>query len=207
MSQPARMPTSKSDGKVSIRKVEKSFGRNAVLKGVDLEIADREFVILLGPSGCGKTTLLRILAGLEWADVGEVWMGDRRVDALEPKERNVAMVFQSYALYPHMTAFDNQAFSMKLRGKPKEEIRERVTHAARTLGLEALLDRFPRQLSGGQRQRVSMGRAIVRSRPGLSIRRTTFEPRRAASGAYAWRDQGFASQARNDLNLRHTRSG
>jgi multiple sugar transport system ATP-binding protein len=148
---------------VLVKRVEKSFGRTKVLKGVDLAIHPKEFVILLGPSGCGKTTLLRIIAGLEKSEGGEVWIGDRRVDGLEPKERNVAMVFQSYALYPHMNVFNNQSFSLRLKRMPRPEIRERVDRAARTLGLEKLLDRFPRQLSGGQRQRVSMGRAIVRS--------------------------------------------
>jgi multiple sugar transport system ATP-binding protein len=149
--------------KVTVRRVEKSFGRTKVLKGVDLAINSTEFVILLGPSGCGKTTLLRIIAGLEKAEAGEVWIGDRRVDGLEPKERDVAMVFQSYALYPHMNVYHNQSFGLRLRRMPRPEIQERVGRAARTLGLENLLDRYPRQLSGGQRQRVSMGRAIVRS--------------------------------------------
>jgi multiple sugar transport system ATP-binding protein len=149
--------------RVVVRGVEKSFGRTQVLKGVDLEIDPREFVILLGPSGCGKTTLLRIIAGLERCDAGEILIGERRVDGLEPKERDVAMVFQSYALYPHMNVFDNQSFSLRLRRMPRTEIRDRVERAAQTLGLGNLLDRYPRQLSGGQRQRVSMGRAIVRS--------------------------------------------
>ncbi|MEQ9690966.1 MAG: sn-glycerol-3-phosphate ABC transporter ATP-binding protein UgpC [Bauldia litoralis] len=148
---------------VRISGVKKSFGRTKVLKGVDLAIEREEFVILLGPSGCGKTTLLRIVAGLELAEAGEIWIGDRRVDQLEPKDRNVAMVFQSYALYPHMNVFNNQSFSLRLRHTPKEEIRTRVHQAAKTLGLDQLLERYPRELSGGQRQRVSMGRAIVRS--------------------------------------------
>jgi multiple sugar transport system ATP-binding protein len=149
--------------RVLVKQVRKSFGRTPVLKGVDLAIDDKEFVILLGPSGCGKTTLLRIVAGLERCDSGEIWIGGRRVDGLEPKERDVAMVFQSYALYPHMNVFDNQSFSLRLRRTPRTEIKERVMRAAETLGLQNLLDRYPRQLSGGQRQRVSMGRAIVRS--------------------------------------------
>jgi multiple sugar transport system ATP-binding protein len=159
-SEPAR---SLSDGSVIIKGVEKSFGRTKVLKGVHLEISNGEFVILLGPSGCGKTTLLRIIAGLELSDAGEVWMGGRRADALEPKERNVAMVFQSYALYPHMNVYNNQSFSLRLRRMPRDQIRSRVMEVAGILGLEQLLNRYPRELSGGQRQRVSMGRAIVRS--------------------------------------------
>jgi len=149
--------------RVTIKRTTKSFAQTKILKGVELEIAPREFIILLGPSGCGKTTLLRIIAGLEQADAGEVWIGGRRVDELEPKNRGIAMVFQNYALYPHMNAFDNHAFSLKLRRLPKPEIAARVQQAARSLRLESLLNRFPRQLSGGQRQRVSMGRAMVHS--------------------------------------------
>jgi multiple sugar transport system ATP-binding protein len=160
LSQPAHVP---GDGRVAIKAIEKSFGRTQVLKGLDLHIGEGEFVILLGPSGCGKTTLLRIIAGLEEADAGEIWMGSRRVDALEPKERNVAMVFQSYALYPHMNVYGNQAFSLRLRHMPRDQIERRVSEAAEILGLKQLLARYPRELSGGQRQRVSMGRAIVRS--------------------------------------------
>jgi multiple sugar transport system ATP-binding protein len=150
-------------GSVVIKAVEKSFGRTRVLKGLELDISSGEFLILLGPSGCGKTTLLRIIAGLEQADRGEIWMGERRVDALEPKERNVAMVFQNYALYPHMNVYNNQSFSLRLRRMPRDQIRARVMEVAGILGLEQLLARYPRELSGGQRQRVSMGRAIVRS--------------------------------------------
>jgi multiple sugar transport system ATP-binding protein len=147
---------------VAIRGVEKAFGHTRVLHGVSVDIQDGEFVILVGPSGCGKSTLLRMVAGLENISGGEIRIGDRVVNNLPPKERDIAMVFQNYALYPHMTVADNMAFSMKLRGAPKEEIRERVAKAAGILGLGALLDRYPRQLSGGQRQRVAMGRAIVR---------------------------------------------
>ncbi|HEV7874450.1 MAG TPA: sn-glycerol-3-phosphate ABC transporter ATP-binding protein UgpC [Enterovirga sp.] len=147
---------------VAIRGVEKSFGHTRVLHGVSVDIRDGEFVILVGPSGCGKSTLLRMVAGLENISGGEIRIGDRVVNNLPPKERDIAMVFQNYALYPHMTVADNMAFSMKLRRAPKEEIQERVAKAAGILGLGALLDRYPRQLSGGQRQRVAMGRAIVR---------------------------------------------
>ncbi|HZQ14593.1 MAG TPA: sn-glycerol-3-phosphate ABC transporter ATP-binding protein UgpC [Pseudolabrys sp.] len=147
---------------VAIRGVHKAFGQTAVIHGVDISIGDGEFVVLVGPSGCGKSTLLRMIAGLENITAGEISIGDRVVNRLPPKERDIAMVFQNYALYPHMTVADNMAFSMKLRGAPRHEIDERVNRAAEILGLSALLSRYPRQLSGGQRQRVAMGRAIVR---------------------------------------------
>jgi multiple sugar transport system ATP-binding protein len=147
---------------VAIRDVRKAFGATAVIHGVDISIRDGEFVVLVGPSGCGKSTLLRMIAGLENISAGEIRIGERVVNNLPPKERDVAMVFQNYALYPHMTVAANMAFSMKLRGAPKSEIDERVNRAAAILGLSQLLERFPRQLSGGQRQRVAMGRAIVR---------------------------------------------
>ncbi|MGH6761067.1 MAG: ABC transporter ATP-binding protein [Phyllobacterium sp.] len=142
--------------------VRKSFGVHPVIKGVDVEIEDGEFVILVGPSGCGKSTLLRMLAGLENITAGEIRIGDKVVNRVPPKERDIAMVFQNYALYPHMTVADNMAFSLKLKGADKSIIEQRVKPAAEILGLTHLLDRFPRQLSGGQRQRVAMGRAIVR---------------------------------------------
>jgi multiple sugar transport system ATP-binding protein len=147
---------------VGIRDVRKAFGLTPVIHGVDVAIADGEFVVLVGPSGCGKSTLLRMIAGLENITGGEISIGGRVVNNLPPKERDVAMVFQNYALYPHMTVAANMAFSMKLRGAPKEEIDTRVNRAAGILGLEPYLERYPRQLSGGQRQRVAMGRAIVR---------------------------------------------
>src|SRR5450756_496964 len=147
---------------VAIRDVHKSFGAAAVIHGVDVAISDGEFVVLVGPSGCGKSTLLRMIAGLENITVGEIRIGDRVVNNLPPKERDVAMVFQNYALYPHMTVVANMAISMKLRGAPKDETATRVKRAAEVLGLGQLLERYPRQLSGGQRQRVAMGRAIVR---------------------------------------------
>src|SRR5579885_223997 len=147
---------------VSIHDVRKAFGTTNVLHGVNIAIHDGEFVVLVGPSGCGKTTLVRMIAGLENVTSGEIRIGERRVNNLPPKERDVAMVFQNYALYPHMTVAANMAFSLKLRGAPKSEIDERVNRAAEILGLSPLLARFPRQLSGGQRQRVAMGRAIVR---------------------------------------------
>jgi multiple sugar transport system ATP-binding protein len=147
---------------VAIRDVRKSFGTAAVIHGVDVTIADGEFVVLVGPSGCGKTTLLRMIAGLENISGGEISIGNRVVNNLPPKERDIAMVFQNYALYPHMTVAANMAFSMKLRGAEQSEIDTRVNRAAEILGLGPYLERFPRQLSGGQRQRVAMGRAIVR---------------------------------------------
>ncbi len=132
------------------------------VRDVTLTIEDGEFIVLVGPSGCGKTTTLRMIAGLEDITAGELRIDGRRVNALPPKDRDIAMVFQSYALYPHMSVYDNMAFGLKLRGTPKDEIRRRVDEAARMLDLQALLDRKPKQLSGGQRQRVAMGRAIVR---------------------------------------------
>ena len=148
---------------VSVRAVRKAYGATAVIHGVDVEIADGEFVVLVGPSGCGKSTRLRLIAGLEEISGGEIAIGARVVNHLPPKERDVAMVFQNYALYPHMTVFDNMAFSLKLAGAPKAFMEQEVQKAAKILGLEQLLHRYPRQLSGGQRQRVAMGRAIVRN--------------------------------------------
>jgi multiple sugar transport system ATP-binding protein len=147
---------------VQIRGVFKQFGNTKVIRGVDIEIADGEFAVLVGPSGCGKTTLLRMIAGLEEITGGEILIGDRVVNRMLPKERDIAMVFQNYALYPHMTVRDNMAFSMLLAKHDKAASAERVRKAAEILGLTHLLDRYPRQLSGGQRQRVAMGRAIVR---------------------------------------------
>jgi multiple sugar transport system ATP-binding protein len=147
---------------VEIQDVVKSFGTTQIIRGVSIDIRDGEFVVLVGPSGCGKSTLLRMIAGLEGIDGGEIRIGGRRVNDLPPKDRDIAMVFQNYALYPHLTVADNLAFSLKLRHAPKEEIEERVSRAAKILGLEPLLTRLPKQLSGGQRQRVAMGRAIVR---------------------------------------------
>jgi multiple sugar transport system ATP-binding protein len=147
---------------VGIRDVTKAFGAIQIIHGVNVQISDREFVVLVGPSGCGKSTLLRMIAGLENITSGEILIGERVVNNMPPKERDVAMVFQNYALYPHMTVADNLGFSLKLRGAPKAEVDTRSKRAADILGLTELLDRFPRQLSGGQRQRVAMGRAIVR---------------------------------------------
>ena len=137
-------------------------GKVAAVKDVNLEIKDREFMVLVGPSGCGKSTTLRMIAGLEEISKGEIRIGDRVVNNVAPKDRDIAMVFQNYALYPHMTVYDNMAFGLKLRNFSKEDIQARVMEAARILGLEEYLDRRPKQLSGGQRQRVAVGRAIVR---------------------------------------------
>jgi multiple sugar transport system ATP-binding protein len=147
---------------VELRGIRKSFGRVPVLHGVDLPIANGEFLVLLGPSGCGKSTLLRLVAGLEDADDGEIHIGGRDVTDLEPRERGVAMVFQNYALYPHMDVAANMGFALRMAKMDPTEIRDRVEKAAAVLGLGSLLDRLPRQLSGGQRQRVAMGRALVR---------------------------------------------
>src|SRR5262252_4269363 len=147
---------------VAIRGVRKAFGSVYVIHDVNVEIADGEFVVLVGPSGCGKSTLLRMIAGLEHISGGEIRISDRVVNNLPPKERDTAMVFQNYALYPHMTVAANMGFSLRLRGAGAAEIAERVNKAADILGLTSYLDRYPRQLSGGQRQRVAMGRAIVR---------------------------------------------
>ncbi|MBI3452943.1 MAG: sn-glycerol-3-phosphate ABC transporter ATP-binding protein UgpC, partial [Rhodospirillales bacterium] len=147
---------------VNIAGITKSFGPTKVIHGVDCRIADGEFVVILGPSGCGKSTLLRIVAGLETATGGEIEIGGKVVTRVEPKDRNIAMVFQNYALYPHMSVRGNMAYGLKVRGMPKPEIEARVAKAAEILELGQLLDRRPRQLSGGQRQRVAMGRAIVR---------------------------------------------
>jgi multiple sugar transport system ATP-binding protein len=142
--------------------VTKRFGDVIAVNDLSIHIADREFLVFVGPSGCGKTTSLRLLAGLEELTSGNILIGDRVINDVAPKDRDIAMVFQSYALYPHMTVYDNMAFSLKLRRTPKAEIDRRVKEAAGILGIEALLDRKPKQLSGGQRQRVALGRAIVR---------------------------------------------
>ena len=147
---------------VDIRGVRKSFGSTEIIHGVDVHVGDGAFVVLVGPSGCGKSTLLRMIAGLEEITEGEIAIGGRVVNDLPPKARDIAMVFQNYALYPHMTVFDNMAFSLRLARIEPGAVRERVHRAAGILGLTELLERYPRQLSGGQRQRVAMGRAIVR---------------------------------------------
>lgn len=149
---------------LSLKKIYKKYDNGfCAVTDFNLEVADKEFVVFVGPSGCGKSTTLRMIAGLEDITEGEFYIGDKLVNDVEPKDRDIAMVFQSYALYPHMTVFDNMAFALKLRKVPKEEIKAKVEEAAKILGLEELLDRKPKALSGGQRQRVALGRAIVRS--------------------------------------------
>ena len=149
---------------VSIRKVVKAYeGDVQAVKGIDLEINDHEFVVLVGPSGCGKSTTLRMIAGLEEITAGEIWIGGDVVNDVPPRDRDIAMVFQNYALYPHMSVFENMAFGLKLRKFPKDEIKRRVDDAAKMLDIAMLLERKPKALSGGQRQRVAMGRAIVRN--------------------------------------------
>ncbi|HEX4883838.1 MAG TPA: sn-glycerol-3-phosphate import ATP-binding protein UgpC [Casimicrobiaceae bacterium] len=147
---------------LSFRNVRKSYGTLAVIHGVSVDVSDGEFVVIVGPSGCGKSTLLRMVAGLEVITDGEIAIGGRIVNGLEPKDRDIAMVFQNYALYPHMSVFENMAYGLKIRKLGRDDIAERVKRAAEILELQPLLDRRPRQLSGGQRQRVAMGRAIVR---------------------------------------------
>ncbi|MFN3936978.1 MAG: ABC transporter ATP-binding protein [Gemmobacter sp.] len=147
---------------LTLHDLRKSFGGNEVIHGVSMDIADGEFVVIVGPSGCGKSTLLRMVAGLETISAGEVRIDGRVVNRVEPMDRNIAMVFQNYALYPHMSVFQNMAYGLKIARTPKPEIERRVAEAARMLQLEPYLQRKPRELSGGQRQRVAMGRAIVR---------------------------------------------
>lgn len=148
---------------IRLDKINKSYGEVSIIKNLTFDVKDGEFMVFVGPSGCGKSTTLRMIAGLETITSGELWIGDRVVNDVHPKDRDIAMVFQSYALYPHMNVFDNIAFGLKIRKMPQEEIRRRVTDAATILGLEPLLDRKPKALSGGQRQRVALGRAIVRN--------------------------------------------
>jgi multiple sugar transport system ATP-binding protein len=152
---------------VAFESVRKVFGKTVALKDVDLLVRDGEFMVLLGPSGCGKTTLLRCLAGLERIDAGTVRIGDRDVSDLPPRDRHIAMVFQSYAVFPHMKVYDNIAFGLRMRNKPKAEVERRVKEGAALLQLEPFLDRYPAQLSGGQRQRVAVARAIVTDAPVL----------------------------------------
>ncbi|MFY7983362.1 MAG: ABC transporter ATP-binding protein, partial [Burkholderiaceae bacterium] len=147
---------------VKLVNVEKAYGATSILHGINLEIRDGEFMVFVGPSGCGKSTLLRSIAGLEEITAGDLYIGGQRMNDATPSERGVAMVFQSYALYPHLNLFDNMAFGLQLAKVPKAEIEAAVRHAARILHIEHLLDRKPKDLSGGQRQRVAIGRAIVR---------------------------------------------
>jgi sn-glycerol 3-phosphate transport system ATP-binding protein/multiple sugar transport system ATP-binding protein len=153
---------------LTVSRLEKSLGANPILRGIDLAVRDGELAVLVGPSGCGKSTLLRTIAGLELPDRGTIAIGEREVTHLAPRERDVAMVFQSYALYPHLTVRENLAFGLRLRGESPDVVAARIAEVAQSLGLEKLLERLPKQLSGGQRQRVAMGRAIAR-RPALFL--------------------------------------
>ncbi|MCB1432852.1 MAG: ATP-binding cassette domain-containing protein, partial [Alphaproteobacteria bacterium] len=148
---------------VTVRNIKKSYGSVEVIHGLNLDIDDGSFVVLLGPSGCGKSTLLRMIAGLESVTKGDINIEGTRVNEVHPKDRNIAMVFQNYALYAHMKVRDNMSFALNLAKRPQSEINEKVSWAAKILNLEPYLDRYPRELSGGQRQRVAMGRAIVRN--------------------------------------------
>ena len=148
---------------IELKNIEKSYGKNKVINKFDIKINDGEFVVLVGPSGCGKSTLLRMISGLETVDIGEIYLDNKLINNLIPSKREIAMVFQSYALYPHMNVFENMAFGLKMEKIPKNEINEKVNNAAATLQIEDLLKRKPKQLSGGQRQRVAIGRAITRS--------------------------------------------
>ncbi|MEM9482837.1 MAG: sn-glycerol-3-phosphate ABC transporter ATP-binding protein UgpC [Cyanobacteria bacterium P01_F01_bin.116] len=182
---------------VRFERVTKQYDNGFVaVKDLNLEICDREFLVLVGPSGCGKTTSLRMLAGLESISSGNLYIDDRRVNELPPKDRDIAMVFQSYALYPHMSVFDNMAFSLELQGLPKPDIQKRVQQAAQQLGIETLLERKPKQLSGGQRQRVAVGRAIVRNPSAFLMD----EP-------LSNLDAKLRVQARAELNKLHKRLG
>src|SRR6202022_4594889 len=147
---------------VALRNIVKTFDKTPAVQGIDLDIADREFIVLVGPSGCGKSTTLRMIAGLEEVTSGDIYIGDQIVNDMPPKDRDIAMVFQNYALYPHMTVYENMSFGLRLKKVAKDEIARRVEKAARILDISELLRRKPKQLSGGQRQRVAMGRAIVR---------------------------------------------
>jgi len=148
---------------IELKNIEKSFGTNKVINKFDIKINDGEFIVLVGPSGCGKSTLLRMISGLESVDVGEIYLDNKLINNLIPSKREIAMVFQSYALYPHMNVFENMSFGLKMEKIPKSEINQKVNNAASTLQIEDLLERKPKQLSGGQRQRVAIGRAITRS--------------------------------------------
>ena len=147
---------------IELKNIEKSFGTNKVINKFDIKINDGEFIVLVGPSGCGKSTLLRMISGLESVDIGEIYLDNKLINNLIPSKREIAMVFQSYALYPHMNVFENMAFGLKMEKISKSEINQKVNNAAATLQIEDLLERKPKELSGGQRQRVAIGRAITR---------------------------------------------
>lgn len=189
---------------LKLQAVSKSWdGKTQVIQPLTLDVADGEFIVMVGPSGCGKSTLLRMVAGLERVTSGDIWIDRKRVTEMEPKDRGIAMVFQNYALYPHMSVEENMAWGLKIRGMGKGLIAERVQEAARILELDGLLKRRPRELSGGQRQRVAMGRAIVRDPAGIPLRRTVVKPRRQAARADASGTAAAASPPENHLAVRH----
>ena len=177
------------------------------VNALDLQVEDGEFLVLVGPSGCGKTTSLRMLAGLEHVDEGEIRIDGRNVVNLAPRDRDIAMVFQNYALYPHMSVAQNMGFALRMAKVSKSEIAERVQDVAKILDLVDYLDRKPRELSGGQRQRVAMGRAIVRKPRGVPHGRAALEPRRQAPRRHAVPDLGATAKARSDDALCHPRPG
>ena len=177
---------------VLLKGIKKSYGPVDVIKGVDIEIRDGEFVVFVGPSGCGKSTLLRMIAGLEDISGGTLEIGGAVVNDIPASQRGIAMVFQSYAIFPHMTVRENVAFGLTIAGASKAEKEEKVAEAARILQMEHLLDRRPSQLSGGQRQRVAIGRAIVRKPEVFPVRRTAVQPRRCIASGYADRDRETA---------------
>ena len=192
---------------LTVLDARKTFGGIEVLKGVTLEARDGEFVVLVGPSGCGKSTLLNMIAGLESVTSGEIRIGNRLVNAVPPKDRDIAMVFQSYALYPTMTVRENITFGMESRGVPRAERDAAVTRVAAFLQIEPLLGRKPGQLSGGQRQRVAHGQGAGARPQAVPVRRAAVEPRRQAARRHAHRDQEAPRPRRQDHDLRDTRSG
>ncbi len=202
-----------SEGSVEIKELVKTYtddrGRPTftAVKNISLPIQDGEFMVLVGPSGCGKSTTLRMVAGLEKITSGTISIGGRVVNELEPKDRGIAMVFQNYALYPHMTIFNNMAFGLQLAKKKKDFISDTVGRTSKALGLDHMLERKPHALSGGQRQRVALGRAIVRSPKGLSLRRTVVEPGRQDARADAVRNFEASRPTRLYDDLRHSRPG
>ena len=194
---------------IRIERISKTYpgGKAPAVRDVSLTVADSEFMVLLGPSGCGKTTLLRMIAGLEYPDAGRIFIGDRDVTDLPPRKRGIAMVFQSYAVFPHLTVFENIAFGLRMQKRPNAEVSERVERAASLLQLEPYLQRYPAQLSGGQRQRVAVARAIVMEPVGAADGRAAQQPRRAAAPAVPRRAQEAGRRGQDDHRLRHPRSG
>ena len=192
---------------LELRGLRKSFGLIDVLHGIDLALADGEMLVIVGASGCGKSTLLRLVAGLERPTAGRVLIDGRDVTNLDPSERDIAMVFQNYALYPHMSVFDNMAYGLRIRGLARDDIRRRVDEAAGLLGIGALLERKPRQLSGGQRQRVAMGRGDRAASEAVPVRRTAVQSGRQAAAGDACRDPPAAAPAGRHQPVRHPRPG